>query len=210
MKKIAAVLSSVVAVSVFGQFVDTGSAIVRQHPQTSLLWKTVTSSRMDVMLDWPKGAVSAAVAVDGEVRASVADPLAASAEVSFNLPASEAEERTVTLTAAYFDGEGNVLKESEVELALVCKADSGAVRHRPAGSREWGKAYAKSAVLPIPENAAELTVGGESVADMPSAPGWYWWRRVPSSPTALALTLDDGSVCENSVCGPAGLTIILK
>jgi hypothetical protein len=165
---------------------------------------------MDVMLDWPKGAVSAAVAVDGEVRASVADPLAASAEVSFNLPASEAEERTVTLTAAYFDGEGNVLKESEVELALVCKADSRAVRHRPAGSREWGKAYAKSAVLPIPENAAELTVGGESVADMPSAPGWYWWRRVPSSPTALALTLDDGNVCENSVCGPAGLTIILK
>jgi hypothetical protein len=210
MKKFGLALAAALVAGYTGIAGDSAAAIVRQDPSSSLLWKTVTSSRMDVMLDWPKGAVSAAVAVDGEVRASVADPLAASAEISFNLPASEAEERTVTLTAAYFDGEGNVLKESEVELALVCKADSGAVRHRPAGSREWGKAYAKSVVLPIPENAAELTVGGESVADMPSAPGWYWWRRVPSSPTALALTLDDENVCENSVCGPAGLTIILK
>lgn len=189
---------------------NSASALVRQHPSSSLLWKTVTSPRMDVMLDWPEGAVKAVVTVDGAVRATVTDPLVASAEISFDLPASEAEERMITLAAAYLDGEETVLDESEVMLALVRGVGSRAFRCRAEDGREWGKANAKSAVLPIPENAATLTVGGETVLDSPSAPGWYWWKRVPSVSTALALALDDGSVYENSVCGLTGFTIILK
>ena len=138
MNKIACLLAaaSVAAYAGSAEGGNSASAIVRQDPSSSLLWKTITSSPADVMLDWPKGAVKAVISVDGVVRATVTDPLAASAAVPFVFPASEAEERMVTVSAAYFDGEGTVLKESEVELALVCKADSGTVRHRKEGSRE--------------------------------------------------------------------------
>ena len=203
-------LPAVVAASVFGQSGDTASAIVRQNPRSSLLWKTVASPQSEIMLDWPPGAARAEVSVDGIVRASITDTGLACTTLTFDLPESLADERVLTLAAEYFDAGGNSLRKDEAELALVCGVGGTPVSCRSSGNFAWHRAGAKSAVLPLPDDAAALSVNGETVQDLPAAPGWYWLNPIPSSPTELALALEDGTGYENSVRGLAGLTIHLK
>lgn len=210
MKKIVAVVSLVVAASAFGQSGDTASAIVRQNPRSSLLWKTVASPQSEIMLDWPPGAAMAQVSVDGIVKASITDTGLACTTLTFDLPESSDDERIVTLAAEYFDAGGNSLRKDEAELALVCGVDGTPVSCRSSGNFAWHRAGAKSAVLPLPDDAVALSVNGETVQDLPAAPGWYWLNPIPSCPTELALALEDGTGYENSVRGLAGLMIHLK
>ena len=210
MKKIVAVVSLVVAASAFGQSGDTASAIVRQNPRSSLLWKTVASPQSEIMLDWPPGAARAEVSVDGIVKAAVTDTDLIFTTLALDLPESLADERVLTLAAEYFDVGGNSLRKDEAELALVCGVDGTPVLCRSSGNFAWHRAGAKSAVLPLPDDAAALSVNGETVQDLPAAPGWYWLNPIPSSPAELALALEDGTGYENSVRGLAGLMIHLK
>ena len=210
MKKIVAVVSLVVAASAFGQSGDTASAIVRQNPRSSLLWKTVASPQSEIMLDWPPGAARAEVSVDGIVKAAVTDTDLIFTTLALDLPESLADERGLTLAAEYFDVGGNSLRKDEAELALVCGVDGTPVLCRSSGNFAWHRAGAKSAVLPLPDDAAALSVNGETVQDLPAAPGWYWLNPIPSCPTELALALEDGTGYENSVRGLAGLMIHLK
>lgn len=210
MKKIVAVVSLVVAASAFGQSGDTASAIVRQNPRSSLLWKTVASPQSEIMLDWPPGAARAEVSVDGIVKAAVTDTDLIFTTLALDLPESLADERVLTLAAEYFDVGGNSLRKDEAELALVCGVDGTPVLCRSSGNFAWHRAGAKSAVLPLPDDAAALSVNGETVQDLPAAPGWYWLNPIPSCPTELALALEDGTGYENSVRGLAGLMIHLK
>lgn len=210
MKKIVAVVSLVVAVCAFGGSGDTASAIVRQNPQSSLLWKTVASPQSKIMLDWPRGAARVEVSVDGVVETNVTDVALSCVTLSVDLPDSPADERIVTLAAEYFDAGGNTLRKDEAELALVCGVGGTPVSCRSSGNFAWRRAGAKSAVLPLPDDAAALSVNGETVQDLPAAPGWYWLNPIPSCPTELALALEDGTGYENSVRGLAGLMIHLK
>ena len=210
MKKIVAVISLVVAVCAFGGSGDTASAIVRQNPRLSLLWKTVASPQSKIMLDWPRGAVRLEVSVDGVVETNVTDVALSCVTLSVDLPDSPADERIVTLVAEYFDAGGNSLRKDEAELALVCGVGGTPVSCRSSGNFAWHRAGAKSAVLPLPDDASALSVNGETVQDLPAAPGWYWLNPIPSCPTELALALEDGTGYENSVRGLAGLMIHLK
>jgi hypothetical protein len=81
---------------------------------------------------------------------------------------------------------------------------------RSSGNFAWHRAGAKSAVLPLPDDAVALSVNGETVQNLPAAPGWYWLNPIPSCPTELSLALEDGTGYENSVRGLAGLMIHLK
>ena len=205
-----AVISLVVAVCAFGRSGDTASAIVRQNPRLSLLWKTVASPQSKIMLDWPRGAVRLEVSVDGVVETNVTDVALSCVTLSVDLPDSPADERIVTLVAEYFDAGGNSLRKDEAELALVCGVGGTPVSCRSSGNFAWHRAGAKSAVLPLPDDASALSVNGETVQDLPAAPGWYWLNPIPSSPAELALALEDGTGYENSVRGLAGLMIHLK
>jgi hypothetical protein len=210
MKKIVAVILSVVAVCAFGRSGDTASAIVRQNPRSSLLWKTVSSPQSKIMLDWPRGAARVEVSVDGVVETNVTDVALSCVTLSVDLPDSPADERIVALAAEYFDADGNTLRKDEAELALVCGVGGTLVSCRSSGNFAWHRAGAKSAVLPLPDDAAALSVNGETVQDLPAAPGWYWLNPIPSCPTELSLALEDGTGYENSVRGLAGLMIHLK
>jgi hypothetical protein len=210
MKKIVAVISLVVAACAFGRSGDTASAIVRQNPQLSLLWKTVASPQPEIMLDWPRGAARVEVSVDGVVETNVTDVALSCVTLSVDLPDSPADERIVMLAAEYFDADGNTLRKDEAELALVCGVGGTPVFCRSSGNFAWHRAGAKSAVLPLPDDAVALSVNGETVQNLPAAPGWYWLNPIPSSPAELSLALEDGTGYENSVRGLAGLMIHLK
>lgn len=190
--------------------VSADTVVIRQNPSSSLLWKTVSSPEMEVMLDWPSGAASAVVSVDGVVKASVADAGIASVMVPFSLPSAPGDERIVTLAAQYLDSNGALLASGEASLALVCGTQSDAVPVKMPGSPLWRKAAAKSAVLPVLDGASALSVGGESVLPPPEAPGWHWWRNIGAAPAALALELTDGTLYEASVRGVAGMSIVFR
>ena len=187
------------------------TALIRQHPEKSLLWKTVTAPEMEIMLDWPTGATHAVLSVDGAVRTTVDSAATASTRLSFTLPSTPAEERTVTLSVAYLDGAEGVVGSGEAKLGLVCLADGVAsVPVRAEDSREWHRAEAASAVLPVPEGATSLSIGGTTVLAAPIAPDWYWWHPIRGVPVPLALTLEDGTVCGNTVRGIAGTSFTIR
>jgi hypothetical protein len=150
------------------------------------------------------------VSVDRVVATNVTDVALSCVTLSVDLPDYPADERIVTLAAEYFDAGGNTLRKDEAELALVCGVGGTPVSCRSSGNFAWHRAGAKSAVLPLPDDAATLSVNGETVQDLPAAPGWYWLNPIPSSPSELALALEDGTGYENSVRGLAGLMIHLK
>ncbi len=189
----------------------SATALIRQDPGASLLWKTVTAPEVEVMLDWPAGATHAVLSVDGAVRATVNDATVASTNISFALPTTPADERTVTLSVAYLDGTDGVVGSDEAKLGLVCgTGGASAVAIRAADSKDWHRAGASSAVLPVMEGATSLSIGGATVLASPTAPDWYWWRPIGGSATALALALEGGTVCENTVRGIAGTAFIFR
>lgn len=189
----------------------TASALIRQHPEKSLLWKTVTTPEVEIMLDWPIGATHAVLSVDGATRATVNDAAVTSTNLSFALPSAPADEKVVTLSVSYLDAEEAVVGSDEAKLGLVCSVGTSvAIPFRTADSGAWHKSGATSAVLPIPENTATLSIGGATVLTAPTAPSWYWWCPIGGAATALALTLEDSTAYANSVRGIVGTSFIIR
>lgn len=209
--KVRQIMSAAVCAAVFGAYgVDT-SAIIRQDPGASLLWKTVTAPDAEVMLDWPSGATHAVLSVDGIARVTVNDATLASTNISFTLPSTPAEEKTVTLSVSYLDGSDAVVGSDEAKLGLVCGVDGAStIQIRDAAGRAWHKAGASSAVLPVPEETASLSIDGATVLSSPVCPDWYWWHPIPGRTVALSLSLECGSSYENTVSGTTGMVIIYR
>ena len=189
----------------------SASALIRQDPGASLLWKTVMTPDVEVMLDWPTGATHAVLSVDGAVRATVNDATVVSTNISFALPSTPADERTVTLSVSYLDGTDAVVGSDEAKLGLVCGVDgASAIPLRAADSGAWHKAGASSAVIPVLEGATSLSIGGATALASPTAPDWYWWRPISGSATPLALALESGETCANTVRGIAGTSFTIR
>ena len=189
----------------------TASALIRQNPGASLLWKTVTTPEVEVMLDWPTGATHAVLSVDGAVRATVNDASVASTNISFALPSAPADEKVVTLSVSYLDGMEAVVGSDEAKLGLVCGTDGvSAIPIRAADSGAWRKAGATSAVLPVLEGTASLSIGGATVLTSPTAPDWYWWHPIGGAATALTLTLEDSTAYANMVRGIVGTSFVIR
>ena len=189
----------------------TCSTIIRQNPDASLLWKTVTTPDAEVMLDWPSGATHAVLSVDGVARVTVNDTTLASTNVSFTLPSIPVEEKTVTLSVSYLDGENAVVGSDEAKLGLVCGVNgTSMIPIRDADGRAWHRAGAPSAVLPVLEGTTSLKISGTTVLASPTAPDWYWWHPIGGSVTSLALALESGETCANTVRGIVGMRIDFK
>ncbi|MBQ3340725.1 MAG: hypothetical protein IJG84_02435 [Kiritimatiellae bacterium] len=205
----AAAAAALISNASFANSSDT--VLVRQDPSASLLWKTVTAPSMEVMLDWPDGASRAVLSVDGEVRATVYDATVASTNISFALPSTPAGERMVTLSVSYLDGTDAVVGSDEAKLGLVCGTDGvSSIPVRVADSGAWHKAGAASAVLPVLDGATSLSIGDTTVPVSPTPPDWYWWRSIGASATPIALALESGETCANTVRGIAGMSIVFR
>ena len=186
---------------------DNVTALVTVDKNASCLWTTVTASQMPVALEWPTGATRAAVLVDGiEVVASETAGTP-SVNVSFAHPAVANEEKVVTLSVRYLNGE-TLLSERAVRLGLVVgTVNDDLVSVQSESSRSFGKCRLAHVVLPIPAGTTELTMDGTPITDYTSA-GWCDWR-VHSGPHVLRLTAD-GVVWERTIVGNIGILLIIR
>lgn len=178
MNDIAGTLCASVAVvlcAVTGAFGSTSTnALICVNPAASLQWKTVTAALSNVALDWPTGAVSAVVSVDGEAVATSSDVTSDSVSVTFSLPNDATGERIITITVSYQDAEGIEVSAASASLGLVAGTKSGdAVCVKDEARRgHWSRASVRRPVVLLPESVSNVTFGGEALYPVMNAPGW--------------------------------------
>lgn len=152
----------------------TIGALICVDPAASLTWKTINSASADVALDWPDGAISATILIDGKESASTSDTTVDTIAVPFSLPMNAASERIVTVQVSYRDGADNEMVAATAMLGLVAGTQSGdAVSVKDRSSRgTWSRSPVRRPVVPVPANVADAMLGGEAVSMPMDAPGW--------------------------------------
>ena len=175
------------------------------------MWKTIPSTSPTVAFDWPEGAATAVVSVDGETVATVTSPTP-TATLSLTLPASAADEKVVALSVAYLDSQGATVSTSEAKLGLVQGVDDAAVPFcADASKRAWRRHKGERAVLLIPSGSTSFTLDGNSpIASVASsAPCWYDWFRITSGEHALNLVMNDETY-EATIRQSGGVIVIIR
>lgn len=178
MNNIAGTLCASVAVALCAVAGASGAtstnALICVNPAESLSWKTVTAASSDVALDWPTGAVSAVVSVDGRTVATSSDVTADSVSVPFSLPSDATGERIITISVSYQDAEGTEVSAVSASLGLVVGTgvgDSVCVKDE-ARRGHWSRASVRHPVVLLPESVSNVTFGGEELSPTMDAPGW--------------------------------------
>jgi hypothetical protein len=163
------------------------SAMVCLNPKAALLWKTVSSANPSVELDWPEGAASVAILVDGKEAACSENAAQTSITVPLAIPVAREAERVIVLEAVYSDASGGEIRRDAAELALVLGVDGGEFTFIASEENaRWGVFPGKIAVVPVPEETVSLSVDG-TLVDGLSAPGWYEWNGITSAGHSLEL-----------------------
>lgn len=148
-------------------------------PSESLIWHTVTCADAAISVDWPRGAVTARLAVgDGCGWTSVTnitDTSVSSVPLGIPLPAAEADERVIALSLDFFDASGDEIAGAgrTASVGIVRGVAAGGFRCIPLGSaagRCWSRSE-KNAVFPVPGQTESLTLDGAGLS-FTSSPGW--------------------------------------
>ena len=170
-----------------GAYAAQQSAMVCLDPSSAILWQTVTSANPSVELDWPEGAASVAILVDGKEAACSENTAQTSITVPLAIPAAREDERVIVLEAVYSDASGGEIRRDAAELALVLGVDGGEFTFIASEENSrWGVFPGKIAVVPIPEETVSLSVDG-TLVDGLSDPGWYEWNGITSAGHCLEL-----------------------
>jgi hypothetical protein len=170
-----------------GAYAAQQSAMVCLDPSAAILWQTVTSANPSVELDWPEGAASVAILVDGKESSRSENAAQTSITVPLAIPVAREAERVIVLEAVYSDASGCEIRRDAAELALVLGVDGGEFTFIASeGNARWGVFPGKIAVVPIPEETVSLSVDGTPVDGL-SAPGWYEWNGITSAGHSLEL-----------------------
>lgn len=178
MNNVAGTLCASVAVALCAVAGASGSAstnaLICVNPAASLSWKTVTAASSNVALDWPTGAVTAVVSVDGTEVATSSDVTSDSVAVQFSLQGEATGERVIVLSVSYRDADGQELSSASASLGLVAGTKSGdAVCVKDEARRgHWARASVRRPVVLFPESVSDVTLGGKSISPSMGAPGW--------------------------------------
>jgi hypothetical protein len=188
--------------------------VIWSNPDVSLQWKTVMSENLQFALDWPAGAVMATLTINrgrDESIITVTDTSAATLPVRMNLPADEQSESTLLLTLAYKDAAATVLDTQTARLGLVRGINTNTVRCVLDTTSKLWNVVKVSAVLPVPEQTASLTIDGAAVEPLDS-PGWYWWKIREQKNYELVLTDTRSEATAVTLSGRprVGLVIVYK
>lgn len=198
-----------------GSFAFAGQSqpsVVWTRPEASLQWKTVMSENAEVSIDWPQGAVSATLTVTygcSSATTNLTDRTVEKLPITVGFPADEPSESVLGLSIEYRDEGGASLERRTARLGLVRGVNGRSARcFTSSALPKWQKVKA-SAVLPVAEDVAVLTIDGNPVLDL-DAPGWYLWNRFSSGPHELSKTDSTGTVSVTLVGTGGGLSIILR
>ncbi len=177
-RKVASLVgAAVLTVTAPAQKLMSESTFVFLKPETSSFWNTATNSTMTLPIDYPAGASSATLAVEGDGYAHTYLNITGTS-FDLQLPAPDAPEleNVYNLTLTFDNG---VVRTAKLGL-IQGLAPQGAGSTRclaPANGTVWNT-MRKRAVLPIPYGTTEfsVTVNGETrvnATELDGAQGWY-------------------------------------
>jgi hypothetical protein len=177
-RKVASLVgAAVLTVTAPAQKLMSESTFIFLKPETSSFWNTATNSTMTLPIDYPAGASSATLAVEGDGYAHTYMNITGTS-FDLQLPAPDAPEHenvyNLTLT---FDN-GTVRRAKLGLIQGLAPQGAGSTRClAPANGTVWNT-MRKRAVLPIPYGTTEfsVTVNGETrvnETELDGAQGWY-------------------------------------
>ncbi len=177
-------------------------------PDDSLLWKTAAQP-FSVDLTWPAGAVSAVVEARDDkgvvATVTVADTSATCAILPIATPASEAEERVLSLTLTFNDSSSATVETRTARVGLV-RGVNGDDTHLTAaeeGTRAWQRVENATAVIPV---EGETSLDGVAKSEL-SPPDWLFCR-LTSGWHTLTSSVDDNTL-EANLWRPPCCTVVL-
>lgn len=177
-RKVASLVgASVLTVTTPAQKLMSESTFVFLKPETSSFWNTATNNVMSLPIDYPAGAYSATLTVEGDgYSQTYADLRDTSFELQLPSPDLPELENVYNLTLTFDNG---VVRSAKLGL-IQGLAPQGAGSTRclaPANGTVWNKVR-RRAVLPIPygTTAFSVTVNGQqrvNETELDGAQGWY-------------------------------------
>ncbi len=177
-------------------------------PDESLLWKTAAQP-FSVDLTWPSGAVSAVVEARDDkgvvATVTVVDTTATNAILPIATPATEAEERVLSLTLTFMDSSNATVETRTARVGLVRGVNENPTRLNAAeeGTRAWQRVENATAVIPV---EGETTLDGVAKSEL-SPPDWLFCR-LTSGWHALASSVE-GDTLEANVWRPPYCTVVM-
>ena len=180
-RKMASVVgAAVVSVAVSASELTSEPTLVFMRPETSSFWNTATNNQMTVPVDFPSGATTATLTVNGlGYSATYADIQKGTDSYTFALPAADSPqtENVYDLALTFNDGTVRRAKLGLIE-GLSPNAEGTTRCLAPANGHVWSKVKGGRAVLPIPHGTTSfsVTVNGETRTEetgLNGAQGWY-------------------------------------
>ena len=202
--------AAMVSVAVPAQELTSEPTFVFLRPETSSFWNTATNSTMTLPIDFPPGAKTATLDVQGVRYSRHYEGITGS---SFELQLPEATspetENVYGLTLTFDD-----MTVRKAKLGLVQSFALGANGMTrclaPADSGVWNEVN-KRAVIPIPFGTTSLTVNGEAVdTGLNGAQGWYAIPGKSGETYSLSLMADGVEQYASLMGFSDGMLLILK
>jgi len=184
---------------------DSASSFVFVNHDTSSLWRTARSKSVTVPVDFPDGATSATLAVEG-VGYSANYEIAAPGPYAFQLPeaTSPGAENTYTLTLTFDRGPGKTARLSVIT-GLEAGA-AGSTRCLSQDNRGWPRVSGNRFTVPVPYGATSLEIDGAPVdTGLDGAQGFFTAGAVPA---VLELVVGDTTNSVSIVEMPGSLLFI--
>ena len=172
--------AAVVSVTVPAAELTSEPTLVFMRPETSSFWNTATNNSMTVPVDFPSGATTATLTVNGlGYTATYADIQKGTDSYTFALPAADSPqtENVYDLALTFNDGTVRRAKLGLIE-GLSPNAEGTTRCLAPANGRVWSKVKGGRAVLPIPHGTTSFSVTVNGVtrtedSGLNGAQGWY-------------------------------------
>lgn len=201
-----------VAESAAGALSESFTAFLR--PDESSFWRTAGGSSVTVPVDFPSGAQTATLAVEG-VGSGYSKVYGGIAEESFRfeLPeAADSQSEDVYELTLSFDDEAKTVRTAKIALVKGLMPDaSGKTRCLvPEHSRKWNRVNGGRAVVPVPCGATSLAVDGAECPGLDGKQGWCVIGNLKSGEAAEAVLTVGGEQYAASLMSAGGLLFLVR
>ena len=218
LRKMAGVVgASVVSVAVSAAELTSEPTLVFTRPETSSFWNTATNNHMTVPVDFPAGATSATLTVNGlGYTATYADIHKGTDSYTFVVPAAESPqtENVYNLTLTFNDGTVRKAKLGLIE-GVAPEAEGVTRCLAPANGRVWSRVKGGRVVFPIPHGTSSfsITVNGNTRTEstgLNGAQGWYALGLYGGEEASLSMIANGISYSASLLGSRDGLVVVFQ